>query len=253
MTDLEFVNALRELEIQSLIGRHRALFAGKDLLEIGSGAGAQLRVLKTVCKSAVGIESGFRDDRLTDILDYDGQHIKFPDSSFDVIYSSHVLEHIPNQKQIHSEMRRVLRPGGICVHAVPSGAWRIWASILHYPAMSWKAIRRLRRGSPVPAAAETVTAHGVPRSRYYYALRPRAHGDLCAWLPEHYAFSKRAWTKRLESHGWRVLSAEPVGLFMSGLYLFNERLSWPMRRMLARIAGSSGLLFITESTQSRKI
>jgi hypothetical protein len=56
MTQLEFMNALRTEEISSILQRHHDFFAGKDLLEIGSGTGVQLLVLRDACKSVTGIE-----------------------------------------------------------------------------------------------------------------------------------------------------------------------------------------------------
>lgn len=54
---------------------------------------------------------------------------KFPDDTFDVIFSSHVLEHIAEPKALLLEMRRVLRPGGLHVSVVPtqfaSPSWRL--------------------------------------------------------------------------------------------------------------------------------
>jgi SAM-dependent methyltransferase len=46
--------------------------------------------------------------------------IDFPDRSFDVILCSHVLEHIPDDRQAMSEMLRVLNPGGWALINVPS-------------------------------------------------------------------------------------------------------------------------------------
>jgi SAM-dependent methyltransferase len=45
--------------------------------------------------------------------------IHLPDSSFDIIYCSHVLEHVPEDRQAMSEMFRVLKPGGWALIQVP--------------------------------------------------------------------------------------------------------------------------------------
>lgn len=45
--------------------------------------------------------------------------IPFADESFDVIYCSHVLEHIPDDKRALAEMRRVLKPDGWAMIEVP--------------------------------------------------------------------------------------------------------------------------------------
>jgi SAM-dependent methyltransferase len=44
--------------------------------------------------------------------------IHYPDNSFDVIYCSHVLEHVPEDRRAMRELARVLKPGGWAVSAV---------------------------------------------------------------------------------------------------------------------------------------
>ena len=51
------------------------------------------------------------------VMDLTG--IKYPDNSFDVIYCSHVLEHIQDDRKAMSELHRVLRPGGWALLQVP--------------------------------------------------------------------------------------------------------------------------------------
>jgi SAM-dependent methyltransferase len=45
--------------------------------------------------------------------------IPMPDAFFDVIYCSHVLEHIPDDRAAMSELYRVLKPGGWAILDVP--------------------------------------------------------------------------------------------------------------------------------------
>jgi SAM-dependent methyltransferase len=45
--------------------------------------------------------------------------IHYPDNSFDVIYCSHVLEHVPDDRKAMRELARVLKPGGWALIAVP--------------------------------------------------------------------------------------------------------------------------------------
>lgn len=49
----------------------------------------------------------------------DLQRLPFADASYDVVYASHVLEHVPDDRRAIAEIRRVLRPGGIAVLPVP--------------------------------------------------------------------------------------------------------------------------------------
>jgi SAM-dependent methyltransferase len=45
--------------------------------------------------------------------------IQYPDESFDVVFCSHVLEHVPDDRRAMRELRRVLRPSGFAVLQVP--------------------------------------------------------------------------------------------------------------------------------------
>jgi SAM-dependent methyltransferase len=45
--------------------------------------------------------------------------MSFPDQSFDLVYCSHVLEHIQDDRAAISEIRRVLSPQGIAILPVP--------------------------------------------------------------------------------------------------------------------------------------
>ena len=45
--------------------------------------------------------------------------LTFPDASFDVVITSDVLEHVRLDDRAHSEIRRVLKPGGVHLFTVP--------------------------------------------------------------------------------------------------------------------------------------
>ncbi len=49
----------------------------------------------------------------------DIRDIPYPACSFDAIYCSHVLEHVPEDRSAMREMHRVLRPGGWALVLVP--------------------------------------------------------------------------------------------------------------------------------------
>ena len=52
-------------------------------------------------------------------LRMDAANIGFPDASFDMLIAHHLLEHIPDDRQVLREFARVLRPGGYALLAVP--------------------------------------------------------------------------------------------------------------------------------------
>ena len=50
---------------------------------------------------------------------FDIQSIPYPDSSFDLVFASHVLEYVKDDRQAIQEIKRVLRPGGLAFLPVP--------------------------------------------------------------------------------------------------------------------------------------
>jgi len=110
---------------------------GKRLLEIGSGYGTNLIVwIKHFDVDAVGIEpegegfsstievsrelcrsNGVDPDK---VMAYQGEMLPFPDESFDLVYSSNVLEHTERPATVLDEALRVLRPGGILHFEMPN-------------------------------------------------------------------------------------------------------------------------------------
>jgi SAM-dependent methyltransferase len=49
----------------------------------------------------------------------DLQELPFKDQTYNFVFASHVLEHIPNDQKAISEIRRILKPNGIAILPVP--------------------------------------------------------------------------------------------------------------------------------------
>jgi SAM-dependent methyltransferase len=68
------------------------------------------------------------------VIDSEDELAAIPDDSFDVIYSNHVLEHLPAIRRVLASFGRLLRPDGIAIHVLPnfsgearrSGLWLSW-------------------------------------------------------------------------------------------------------------------------------
>lgn len=68
---------------------------------------------------------GYIDKYPAKTLNVDITNIQFEDNSFDVIYCSHVLEHVPEDVKAMKEFYRVLKPGGWAMLQVPIDKNRI--------------------------------------------------------------------------------------------------------------------------------
>ncbi len=77
------------------------------------------------------------------------ESLAFPDAAFDVVVSSLVMHHLPEQGRLRAvrEMRRVLRPGGTLLLAdfqVPErGLWRVVASLTGHAGGMQREVPRL--------------------------------------------------------------------------------------------------------------
>lgn len=90
------------------------------ILVVGCGRGIEAAVLAQDLDAEVtGIDLDTRFDpeamRHARLLRGDATALEFADASFDIVYSYHALEHIPDYHQALAEMYRVLR-GGRVVH-----------------------------------------------------------------------------------------------------------------------------------------
>ena len=99
-------------------------FAGARLLEIGCGMGTDLLQFARGGARCVGIDLTPRSVEITRhrfrlydaagaFMISDGEHLPFPDESFDAVYSNGVLHHTPDTAGAIREVHRVLRPGGV--------------------------------------------------------------------------------------------------------------------------------------------
>jgi ubiquinone/menaquinone biosynthesis C-methylase UbiE len=108
--------------------------ASKNILEIGVGMGSHAQLLATHAGSYTGIDITDYSVKATkerldlyniqaEICKMDAEHMLFPDSKFDFVWSWGVIHHSSNTRQILREMHRVLKPGGEAVVMVYHRGW----------------------------------------------------------------------------------------------------------------------------------
>ncbi len=256
MFSIEFLHTIREHEIDT-ISRHFA--PGARILEIGGGTGYQAKLLtdRGFKVSTIDMDtSRYKDEQVFPVTEYDGKVFPFADDSFDVVFSSSVLEHIADLAPIHRESRRVLKAGGYCVHVMPTAVWRFWDWLAHYAESIQRCAalvpslvpRRLRVG-------ELKRSIGVLREMMRFcreqAVVPR-HGETGNALTELWTFSRRYWVQHFRRHNFEVVLAEGMGLFYTGHMIFGRR--WPLRsrERAASVLGSVCILYKVTSQLPRR-
>ena len=99
----------------------------------------------------------------------DLQELPFKDQTYDFVFASHVLEHIPDDGKAISEIRRILKPNGIAVLPVPLVAEKT----IEYP-------------GPNPHEAHHVRAPGVDYFDRYERFFARVEKFRSDSLPAEY-------------------------------------------------------------------
>jgi len=242
--NIKFLQTLREAELELIISK---IPANSKVLEIGAGTGWQSKILseKGFLVEAIDIkESEYTDTRIWPVTIYDGFHIPFSDSAFDVVFSSNVLEHIPQVEDFLREVRRVCKKEGLAIHIVPSGSWRFWTNVIHYPHVLKLLFQKiLSRILKKDQEISPSTSHIGKKSPFGTKLRnflfPSRHGETGTFLTEMYYFSRFRWNALFKKSGWIIKEKSVSHLFYSGYTVLGFLFPLALRKAFSCLAGSS--------------
>jgi SAM-dependent methyltransferase len=118
----------------SLLKRSSLDPAKHRVLDVGTGTGGNMRMLREIgFEDAIGVDlsvnalrfnrqKGLRHPVCSDIL-----MLPFAESTFDVVLTTDILEHIEDDAQAINSITRVLKPGGIVIATVPAFSF-LWGS-----------------------------------------------------------------------------------------------------------------------------
>ena len=104
-------------------------YRGRTVLEVGCGAGVDLARFARGGANVTGVDlaasaielakANFAQQGLQGSFEVaDGEHLPFPDNSFDAVYAHGVVQYTADPQRLVSECRRVLKPGGQAIFQV---------------------------------------------------------------------------------------------------------------------------------------
>lgn len=253
MFSVEHLHKIRTAELDVIVAR---MPAGARILELGAGTGAQALALsqRGYDVAAVDIaDSNYADAQVFPVQIYDGRILPFADASFDIVFSSNVLEHVHDLTSLHAEIKRVLKPGGKCVHVLPTDAWRFWTTLSAFPV----ALQHLFHHAPqlLPRAVSRTEARRLMSAGFRtlaYAtipIRQRRHGERGNLITEQYYFRPSWWRRHFRENGFVIAHDAPIGVFYTGHMVLNS-MSIERRKELAKTLGSACHLFELTSASS---
>lgn len=242
MFSVAYLNKIRAAELDVLA---RYLPPGGRILEFGAGTGQQAKVLSAKGYRVVAVDLASNPyETVFPVEVYDGRRI--PQDGFDAILSSNVLEHVEDLPATLAEFRRVLRPGGVGVHAMPSPAWRAWTLLSGIPNAVVAAIAMAAHLLRPPEGKSRAQAWAAD-ARAGAGFLPVAHGAGGNAFSELITFSRKTWTAAFERNGFEIVEIVPSGMFYTGNLLFGSRLTLDRREKLAPILGSAAYVYVTRA------
>ncbi len=243
-----WVHDIRRIEFETAM-KYVALAWDSTVLELGSGDGFQLDLLRGRFARVFAIDLERPPVRTPGFVFAGAEALPFPDSTFDLVFSCCVAEHMGERGAAMEEAVRVLRPGGHAVHILPGCFWKIASLLLNplgYPVRAfekWRALRRIRlNNSPVdfrlfgptpPPGIVTVLGRWIC---------PPVHGTYHSHLTELRSYG-RAWWRKMLAHPSLVQVAEAPILTYSQFGFLRFRLL-PLRVWMAQHGFASSHAFI---------
>lgn len=219
------------------------------VLELGSGDGFQLGLLRRRFSRVFGVDPEFAPANASGFCFARAEELPFPDCTFDLVFSCAVAEHMQDRSTALEEALRVLRPGGFMVHIVPTRFWKGSSLALHpigYPlrvAEKWRESRRSssRAGKFAPRGGGTGERPGLLEvvKRWFC---PPIHGTFPSHWAEFRSYARKRWLK-VFSHPMLICVADSPVLACTQFGLLRFRLMG-LRKWLAKHGISNTRVFI---------
>jgi SAM-dependent methyltransferase len=265
-TNYDHLIAIRKFELAQVM-RH---FPPKSkILEVGAGAGWQSKELSKLGYEVYAIDlqtTNYQKHIEFEVIFYDGRHIPFPNDFFDIVFSSNVLEHVPNLTELSSEIKRVTRKDGVILHILPSSSWRFWTLVAYFPDLFrkfhflflkliiilinvWK--RKMGKNELNYSEVQNeLEENKVPRSslttylwikivKFFRIIFPGRHGERGNSITEIYYFSRFFWIPFFQKNGFKITEVGTTKLFYTGYGILANHLNIEKRKKLARWLGAS--------------
>ena len=238
---------LRRMELD----RVKTLFKPKmRVLEIGGGNGFQAHLISSWGCEVTSIDVSERPIwpvNYFKVQDYDGVNLPFPEDSFDLVFSSNVLEHVPvkNLPLLLQESCRVMRnQQAIAVHILPTSAWRFWNNIAHYAYLLKYVLGygKTAMMPSIPSRDDAIKNHGLAHL-IKRAILPGPHGEYPTALSELYFYSQKRWINEFRKAGLLTEQLIDSKVFYTG-YGLTQDISPQNRAKLAYYLGASTYAYI---------
>lgn len=256
-----YIHAIRKEEIK----RAFSLIPVKKFnngIEFGAGDGYQTTLIEPMCSKFVSSDLNFK--RLKDEFKivsvdyraYDADSLSgiFGPNTFNLIFSSNLIEHLSNRKSFLQNTKEMLSSDGYAVHVVPAKMVKFTYLLLFYPNLLVLIIDRLIgifenkpifRGSANNFENNINSNKADKLNKWKRILLPQIHGNYKTHTEEWRSWSRKSWQKLFENNGYTVVNCVK-GPAVSGYGFGWDRL----RNFLEKVGWASEYIFILKNNKN---
>ena len=191
------------------------------VLELGAGDGVQTAALREIFSEVVPMDIAPSGD-VEGMVIADAADLPFEDDYFDLVFSSNVLEHVEQLNEAFAEMKRVLAPGGVMIHSMPTGTWKFFQLVGRPVASVMRIARKLFPGLSGGSKRTRMGSHGsisgveVARraliQRVVGLVIPTVHGVSRNHVSEFFRFRPQWWRRQFTNFGLECYRSSPLFL-----------------------------------------
>jgi SAM-dependent methyltransferase len=230
-----WLHEYREAELNRILsGCPEGIFATG--LELGAGDGFQGTLLTKYVSRLVETEIDSEILHLPprESVEYrvcDAEEVAscFGERRFDLVFSSNLLEHLPNPCKALQGMRVVMQDDGLMIHVIPTPFWKFCHVALYMPNRFIMLLERVTTRKGAQGAAGEWTGKGsgeatheldnnpkISRRRHgriYHLFLPEPHGVSSGHLRSFLSYRQSRWRREFDQAGLHLIEVRkgPVG------------------------------------------
>jgi SAM-dependent methyltransferase len=218
-----------------------------EILEIGGRDGYQANIISKKGYNVTSIDIYPIYPQFYPVQKGTINQLNFKENSFDMIYSSNMLQEIQHIEESFIEMKRVLKKDGIIIHIVPSSWWSLITNFWHYCLIPKYLIKSNKfkkifnsnlNESQVEQNDNIKSSTKNLKQLFFHPL-----GANTSFIHEILYFSKIYWKKLFKKNGFIIIEQRNCPYFYSAYSIFRFKFL-KFRKFLASIGITSCYCFI---------
>ena len=218
-----------------------------EILEIGGRDGFQANIISKKGYNVTSIDINPIFPQFYPVQNGTINQLNFKENSFDIIYSSNMLQEIQHIEESFIEMKRVLKKDGIIIHIVPSSWWSLITNFWHYCLIPKYLIKsnRVKKifnsnlyKSKVEQNTNIKSSTKNLKRLFFHPL-----GANTSFIHEILYFSKIYWIRLFKKNGFNMVEDKNCPYFYSAYSIFRFKFL-KFRKFLASIGITSCYCFI---------